>query len=124
LNWQVDSAGTNGFHTGEPPHSMSQKVAALNGLDISGQRSRKFISEDFFRYDKIYAMANDVLYDMKRIGGPTFDDSKAELFLDQLLPGRNMDVPDPWSGPEEGYHDVFKLIDQAAEAIVHSYIVQ
>jgi len=36
LNWQVDSAGTNGFHVGEGPHRLSQKVALKNGIDISG----------------------------------------------------------------------------------------
>jgi protein-tyrosine phosphatase len=34
LNWQVDSAGTNGYHIGEAPHRLSQKVAKLNGIDI------------------------------------------------------------------------------------------
>ena len=51
LNWQVDSAGTNGYHVGEAPHRLSQKVARMNGIDISGQLSRKFIKEDFERFD-------------------------------------------------------------------------
>ncbi|HQW92614.1 MAG TPA: low molecular weight phosphotyrosine protein phosphatase, partial [Ferruginibacter sp.] len=42
LNWQVESAGTNGYHTGEPPHHLSIKVAQKNGIDISQQRSRIF----------------------------------------------------------------------------------
>src|SRR5918998_155738 len=69
LNWQVDSAGTNGYHIGEAPRRLSQKVARLNGIDICNQKARQFVKEDFDRYDKIYALADDVLEEMKWIGG-------------------------------------------------------
>src|SRR5215831_11229560 len=59
LNWSVESAGTNGYHTGEPPHRLSQKVARHYGIDISLQRSRRFQPDDFHHFDKIYAMAGD-----------------------------------------------------------------
>jgi protein-tyrosine phosphatase len=119
LNWQVESAGTNGYHTGEPPHYLSIKVAGLNGIDISQQRSRKFTAADFDDYDKIYAMAEDVMDDMKRIAKNKFDIYKADLLLNEIYPGQNKDVPDPWYGPEPGYHDVFDLIDKACEKIVN-----
>ena len=68
LDWEVDSAGTNGFHNGERPHDMSQMVSKLNGIDISGQRSRPFRAEDFEQYDLIIPMAADVWRDIKYIG--------------------------------------------------------
>ena len=37
LKWSVESAGTNGYHTGEAPHPLSQKVARINGVDISNK---------------------------------------------------------------------------------------
>ena len=46
LDWEVDSAGTNGYHVGEMPHHLSQKVAVKNGIDICNQKSRKFEIED------------------------------------------------------------------------------
>ncbi len=121
LDWEVDSAGTNGFHIGEAPHPLSQKVAGKNGLDISLQRARKFKADDFQRFDKIYAMAGDVIQEMRRIAGRSFDPSKVELLLNELHPGRNEDVPDPWSGPESGYHEVYQMIDQAADKIIERY---
>lgn len=121
LKWSVESAGTNSYHTGEPPHRLSQKVAKLNGIDICNQRARRFEAEDFDRFDLIYAMATDVIYEMKRIARNKFDPSKVKLLLDELHPGEGMDVPDPWYGPEPGYHDVFKMIDRACEAIVSKY---
>lgn len=118
LNWEVDSAGTNGYHNGEAPHRHSIKVALQNGIDISHQRSRKFVAEDFDRYDKIYAMAHDVMDDIKKIARQKFDQHKADLLLNELFPMQNLEVPDPWYGPEQGYHEVFELIDKACEAII------
>jgi len=121
LQWTVDSAGTNGYHTGEAPHRLSQKVAKLNGIDICHQRARNFVREDMQRYDKIYAMADDVVSDIRRIAGNAFDDKKVELFLNELHPGQHLSVPDPWYGEEPGYHEVYKLIDETCDAIIERY---
>lgn len=121
LQWSVESAGTNGYHTGEPPHHLSQKVARLNGIDISRQRSRKFTAADFEQFDIIYAMAGDVIDDMRRITGKKFNEQRVILFMEELHPGRNLDVPDPWYGTEPGYHEVFALIDKTCTAIVEKY---
>lgn len=118
LNWSVESAGTNGYHTGEAPHRLSQKVAKLNGIDISQQRSRKFTADDFRQYDLIYAMAGDVMDDMRRIAKQQFQPAKVRLLLNELHPGEDRDVMDPWYGGEDGYHEVYAVIDAACEAIV------
>ena len=121
LNWEVDSAGTNSYHTGEAPHQLSQKVAALNGIDICEQRARRFVKEDFEKFDIIYAMADDVLDDMKRIAKDKFNPAKAKLFLDEIYPGKHKSVPDPWYGPEPGYHEVFELINKTCDIILKKY---
>lgn len=121
LTWSIESAGTNSYHTGEPPHTLSQKVAKLNGVDISKQRARRFTAQDFEVYDKIYALAEDVLEEMKRIAKNKFDAAKVDLLMNELYPGKNMDVPDPWYGPEPGYHEVYGLIDKVCERIVEKY---
>ncbi len=118
LNWSVESAGTNGYHIGEPPHKLSQKVAQLNGLNICNQRSRKFKAEDFQQFDKIYAMSADVIDEMKYIAKKEFDPKKVELLMNELYPGTDMDVPDPWYGTEPNYHEVYKMIDAACESII------
>ena len=121
LDWKVDSAGTTSYHIGEAPHHLSQKVARINGVDISRQRARAFNANDFQRFDKIYAMAGDVLDQIRRIAGKQYDPSKVELLLNELHPGANEDVPDPWYGPEPGYHEVYQLIDAAADRIIERY---
>ncbi|MFT3702785.1 MAG: low molecular weight protein-tyrosine-phosphatase [Agriterribacter sp.] len=124
LHWQVDSAGTNGYHVGEAPHRLSQKVAAMQGIDISKQHARNFVPRDFDDFDIIYAMADEVIDEIKWIAGKKYDASKIRLLMNEVYPGKNMDVPDPWYGPEPGYHQVYDMIDKACNKIIEKYSVQ
>jgi len=123
LDWVIDSAGTNGLHVGEAPHHLSQKVAKANGVDICSQVARKFCRKDVEEYDVIYAMAADVQKDIRKIGGPGMQENKIKLFLEELYPNQLKDVPDPWFGDEDGYHDVYELIDKTCESIIEKYLV-
>lgn len=121
LNWTVESAGTNSYHTGEPPHRFSQKICLANGIDISSQRAKTFTAQDFDRYDKIYALADDVYDEIKRIGGRHADLSKVDFLLNEVHDNCNASVPDPWYGDEEGYTPVFEMIEKACDAIIAKY---
>jgi len=121
LLWQVESAGTANYHVGEPPHKLSQKVAKMNGIDISRQQCRQFKKEDMLEFDKIYAMDSENYINIKHISGDLWNESKVDLLLNELHPGKNMGVPDPWYGTEEGYHKVYKLISNACDAIIEKY---
>lgn len=121
LQWQVQSAGTNHYHIGSPPHALSQKVALLNGIDISNQQARRISKEDMEQYDIVYALASDVLEDIKKVTGNSFRNEKVKLFMDEHPMATFKDVPDPWYGAEDGYHEVFKLINEVCDYIVQQY---
>jgi protein-tyrosine phosphatase len=121
LNWSVESAGTNGFHDGENPHHLSTKICLQNGIDISSQRSRKFLKKDLLEYDLIFAMANDVMFDIQRIAQNEYSEEKVQLFLEPLYPGKLQNVPDPWYGTEKDFVEVYALIDKACDAIINKY---
>lgn len=121
LSWSVESAGTNQYHTGEAPHPLSQKVARMHGIDISRQRARRFRAEDFRIYDRIYALAGDVREEIRRISREQYIPGKIELLMNECYPGKDMDVPDPWYGPEPGYHEVYDLIETACDAIIEKH---
>lgn len=123
LTWSVESAGTNQYHTGQAPHPLSQKIAKLNGIDISKQRAKSFAAADFDMYDKIYALAGDVMEEIKKIAGKKFDATKADLLMNEFYPGKNIDVPDPYYGPEAGYHEVFDLINKSCDRIIEKYTI-
>jgi protein-tyrosine phosphatase len=117
----IDSAGTEPYHIGNAPHAYSQKICRSNGIDISAQRARRFMPADLTSYDKIYAMADDVLDAMRQIGGRSSDYSRVMLFLDELHPGEGESVPDPWYGEESAYSPVYELIESCCEAIIEKY---
>jgi protein-tyrosine phosphatase len=121
FNWTVESAGTNGYHVGEAPHHLSQKVALLNGINICEQKARRFVKEDFDRYDKIYAMADDVMDEIKQIAKDKYDPAKVDFFLNELHAEGNKSVPDPWYGTEPGFHEVYKLINETCGKIISKY---
>ena len=121
LDIQVDSAGTAGYHIGEAPHVLSQKVAQMNGIDIGGHRGRQFSKEDMDRYDRIYVMDAENYNDVRRAAGAKWNSSKVDLLLNELYPGENRGVPDPWYGEEDGYHAVYGMVDKACRNIIKKY---
>lgn len=121
LDWEVDSAGTAGYHVGESPHRLSQKVARLNGVDITTQQCRQFSRKDITAFDHIYVMDQDNYLEVKRISGDAWNETKVSLILNELYPGENRNVPDPWYGTEPDYHSVFELLSKACERIIEKY---
>jgi len=121
LNWKVDSAGTSNYHIGEHPHCLSQKVAKMKDIDISKQICRQFVKEDMLQFDKIYVMDKQVYLDIKCMSGELWNASKTDLLMNELYPGENMDVPDPWYGNEKDYLEVYAMIDKACDAIVEKF---
>ncbi|HTO14958.1 MAG TPA: low molecular weight protein-tyrosine-phosphatase [Edaphocola sp.] len=121
LSWKVASAGTNSYHIGSPPHEYSINICNKNNVDIKHQRARRFQLSDLKEYDKIYAMAEDVLTDIKHISGSDFDGEKVTLFLNELFPNSNRSVTDPWYGEEDGYAEVYDIIERTCERIVEKY---
>lgn len=120
LDWEVASAGTESSHVGSAPHKFSQKTCWGKGVDISGQRARRFTVADLDKYDKIYAMAEDVIREMQYIAGADVAE-KVDLLMNELEPGSNNSVPDPYQGPEEWYGVVYNMIDQSCDAIIEKY---
>jgi len=62
--------------------------------------------------------------DVKRIAGKYFDEHKADYFLNELHAGKNEDVPDPWFGEEDGYIEVYDLINKTCDAIIAKEVIK
>lgn len=124
-DWTVDSAGTNGYHIGEQPHVLSQKVAREHGIDISRQRCRKLVKEDLLSFDRLFVMDQENYAAVKKICGDSWltekNDRKVTFILDLLYPGENREVPDPWYGTEKDYRLVFDLLSQACDKLIDQY---
>ena len=111
----IDSAGTGGWHSGEQPDRRSIAVAAEHGVDISGQRARKVLPEDFSRFDLILGMDRANVRDLKALAPPAARD-RVHLYLD-FASGNAGDVPDPYYDGQEAFASVYRMIREASEAL-------
>lgn len=113
----VESAGTGGWHVGELPDPRSVAIAFKNGLDITDQRGRKFSTYDFETYDYIFVMDNSNYRDVVKLAKDEAEKKKVQLILNEISPGENIDVPDPYYGGAHGFENVYKMLDDACEKI-------
>lgn len=120
LAWEIDSAGTGSWHVGDRPDARSIAVARQYGIDISGQRGRQFQAADFDRFDKIFVMDAENLRDVLRHARSDEHRAKVGLILDQIHPGQNRGVPDPYYD-DRGFEAVFLMLKDACAAFVEEH---
>ena len=120
-NFIVDSAGTAGYHVGELPDKRSIEVAEKYGIDITNQRSRKFVKSDFKEFDLIYAMDGSNYHNILSIIDDNEDVQKVRMILNELHPSENKNVPDPYYGGNQGFENVYKMLDEACEVIASKF---
>jgi protein-tyrosine phosphatase len=116
-NFIVDSAGTGNWHIGKQPDERSIAVAKKNGLDISLQRGRQFTVADFDNYDYIYVMDSTNYADVTAMAKDDAQRAKVKLILDELFPGENVDVPDPYFGMRNGFDLVYGMLNEACDIV-------
>ena len=119
LNVFIDSAGTSGLHAGSPPDSRMCKTAKKFNTSIDELRSRKFLLEDFDKFDWIYVMDKENLSDVLKLARNENDRNKVQLILNTIDANKNQEVPDPYYGGDEGFLEVYRLLDNATDSIVH-----
>lgn len=117
LDAQVDSAGTSGFHIGEKPDRRAQKTMESKGISISDLRGRQFDVEDFDSFDLIYAMDESNYQNILQLCRNEDDKRKVQMILNEIYPGSDMPVPDPYWGGDQGFEDVFNLLNEATDRI-------
>ena len=109
----VDSAGTGNYHVGGLPDSRSIAIAQKNLLDITDQRCRQFRVSDFDEFDLIYVMDNSNRRDVLSLARNENDRAKVKMILNEIFPNENVDVPDPYTGGDFGFENVYKMLEEA-----------
>lgn len=120
----VDSAGTGNWHVGKQPDERSIAIAKKNGLDISNQRGKQFSTSDFETYDYIYVMDNSNYNDVIALATNENQKNKVQLILNELFPGENVDVPDPYYGTQFGFETVYSMLEETCENIAEKLIAK
>ncbi len=102
LDVVVDSAGTGGWHVGEPPDPRAQAVARRSGVDISSLRGRQVKPGDFRRFTHIVALDEDNLANLRRLA-PADATADLSLLLDHVEGREGQPVADPYFGDDDGF---------------------
>lgn len=118
LNVIVDSAGTSSYHVGEAPDYRMRATAKKLGCPIDELRARQFSVNDFDDFDIIYAMDLSNYNNIVASARNENDSSKVRLVLNELYPNENRAVPDPYFGGEQGFIDVFNMLDEATDVVI------
>lgn len=115
----VDSAGTNGYHTGEAPDERSIRVGAMHNLDISSQICRQLTAEDFNGFDLILGMDH---YNMRMIRQrkPANAHAKIGLFT-EIAHGQPVEIPDPYYGAIRDFELVYRMVLSASNALADRF---
>ncbi|AOW15944.1 protein-tyrosine-phosphatase [Polaribacter vadi] len=115
----VDSAGTAAYHVGNLADERSIEVAKKYGIDITNQRARKFTVKDFDTFDVIYAMDESNYQNILMLARNSEDEEKVQLILNVIDADKNASVPDPYYGGNQGFENVYKMLDEACEVIAN-----
>jgi protein-tyrosine phosphatase len=118
--FEFDSAGTHGYHIGNPPDARARQAAAKRGYDLSPLKARQVNAFDFDRFDRILAMDRDNL-DLLRQACPEEHHGKLGLFLEYASRSTNDEVPDPYYGGPEGFERVLDMIEDAADGLLDQF---
>lgn len=121
LDWIIDSAAVASYHIGKAPHKQSQKICQEHGIDISSQKARQFLEEDFSEYDHIFVMDESILASVKSMAKNDLSLSKVHLISDLDPNCEVKEIPDPYYGGPEDYVFVYNLLHNLCEKIISKY---
>ena len=116
LSLSIDSAGTGGWHAGDPPDARMIKAAAKRGIDISYQRARQVDLSDFYQFDYLLAMDMSNHADLLDLAPPNRT-ADLRLFLD-FADCDTRETPDPYYGGSDGFERVLDLLERGAEGFL------
>lgn len=116
---ELDSAGTGGWHAGDPPDRRATATARARGIVLEGA-ARQVRREDFAAFDLLLAADRENLADLRALA-PAGTGHKIRLLREfdpaSAGPGE-LDVPDPYYGGERGFEEVLDLVEAACRGLI------
>ena len=120
LNLEVDSAGTAAYHIGKQPDIRSIEIANKYTIDLNQQRARQFSRADFDKFDIIYAMDTNNYAHLISLASTETERDKIRMILNEINPKAYQSVPDPYYGGENGFQDIYNILDKACNKIIQN----
>ena len=120
LKLEVDSAGTAAYHIGKQPDIRSIEIANKYTIDLNQQRARQFSRADFDKFDIIYAMDTNNYAHLISLASNKTERNKIRMILNEINPKAYQSVPDPYYGGENGFQDIYNMLDKACDKIIQN----
>ena len=120
LKLEVDSAGTAAYHIGKKPDIRSIEIANKYFIDLNQQRARQFSRSDFDEFDIIYAMDTNNYAHLISLTSSSTERNKIRMILNEINPNACQSIPDPYYGGDNGFQDVYNMLDKACEKIIQN----
>jgi len=117
---EIDSAGTGGWHAGDPPDSRATEAARRRGIALEGA-ARQVRPSDFEEYDLLLAADRENLADLRAVAPDEAAMAKVRLLREFDPDSRgapDLDVPDPYYGGPDGFEDVLDLVEAACRGLI------
>jgi protein-tyrosine phosphatase len=112
--FEIDSAGTGGWHAGEPPDPRAREVLSRKGIAVQGA-ARQIHRDDFDRFDLLLCMDEENRRHLLDLGAPK---EKVRLLLECDSCADCREVPDPYYGGNDGFARVYDMVESACEALL------
>lgn len=115
--FEIDSAGTSGYHAGSPPDSRSVATARGRGVEVVG-RSRQLTRDDLRSFDFLIVMDAENLAEVNAIRTAVGGEAQVHRLREWDPDPDDYDVPDPYYGGEHGFDRVHDLVHRSCEALL------
>jgi protein-tyrosine phosphatase len=116
--FEIDSAGTSGYHTGDPPDPRTTEVAARRGVTLAGE-SRQITRSDVERYDYLIVMDAHNESEVRRLAASVDPGIEVRRLLSfDPEAGGDLDVPDPYYGGPDGFERVHDMVERACRGLL------
>jgi protein-tyrosine phosphatase len=115
--FEIESAGTIGYHEGSPPDRRMQQVLRSRGVPVIG-RSKQLDRFDMEHFDLILAMDRENLDGALALARNEAERAKVKLFCEYCTEHSETEVPDPYYGGDQGFERVMDLIEDGCRGLL------
>jgi len=115
--FEIDSAGTSGWHRGAPPDSRSAAVARRRGIEVAGA-SRRVVAADLRRFHYVIAMDEENLDALRELQASAGGGAQVRRLREFEPHAASLDVPDPYYGGPRGFEEVHDIVERACAGLL------
>jgi protein-tyrosine phosphatase len=116
-SFEIESAGTGGWHVGEPPDSRATMVASRYGVTLDS-RAQQVTESDLARFDYVIAMDRDNHAVLERMIASSNAQPELHLLREFDPAGDGNEVPDPYYGGASGFETVYEMVHRSCEGLL------